>query len=73
MLLSVASKSGVKSMIKPPPPPATLVLDAHTFDEVALVGLVDTAESFSIQTNPRMKQKMFSSRSQHLGADIARP
>nr|VWO94164.1 Thioredoxin 1 (Trx-1) [Ganoderma boninense] len=33
----VSSKSGVKSNIKPPPPPAYQVLDIHSFDEVALV------------------------------------
>ncbi|KAK7685514.1 hypothetical protein QCA50_011379 [Cerrena zonata] len=32
----VATKSGVKSNIKPPPPPAYTILDTHTFDEVAL-------------------------------------
>jgi len=32
----IATKSGVKSNIKPPPPPATVILDAHTFDEVVL-------------------------------------
>ena len=34
---SIAKKSGVKSNIKPPPPPATLILNTHTFDEVVLV------------------------------------
>jgi len=34
---SVTKKSGVKSKIKPPPPPETLVLDVHSFDQVALV------------------------------------
>jgi protein disulfide-isomerase A6 len=32
----VTKSSGVKSKIKPPPPPQTLILDAHTFDESAL-------------------------------------
>ncbi|KAF8233197.1 disulfide isomerase [Tricholoma matsutake] len=32
----VTEKSKVKSSIKPPPPDETLVLDAHTFDTVAL-------------------------------------
>ncbi|TCD63371.1 hypothetical protein EIP91_005625 [Steccherinum ochraceum] len=32
----ITTKSGVKSNIKPPPPPAYKVLDIHTFDEVAL-------------------------------------
>ena len=36
---SVSEKSGAKSNIKPPPPPETLILDYHTFDEVALVSL----------------------------------
>lgn len=34
---SITQKSGVKSNIKPPPPPATLILDSHTFDEVVFV------------------------------------
>jgi len=32
----ITSKTGVKSNIKPPPPPETLILNSHTFDEVAL-------------------------------------
>ncbi|KAF9450908.1 thioredoxin-domain-containing protein [Macrolepiota fuliginosa MF-IS2] len=32
----VTSKSGVKSNIKPPPPPETTVLDVYNFDEVVL-------------------------------------
>jgi len=32
----ITKKSGVKSNIKPPPPPATVILDTHTFDEVVL-------------------------------------
>jgi protein disulfide-isomerase A6 len=32
----ITKKSGVKSNIKPPPPPAFEVLDVHTFEEVAL-------------------------------------
>lgn len=36
-LPSITQKSKVKSNIKPPPPPQTLVLDAQTFDQVALV------------------------------------
>jgi len=32
----ITSKTGVKSNIKPPPPPETLVLNAHTFDDVVL-------------------------------------
>jgi hypothetical protein len=34
---SVTSKTGIKSNIKPPPPPETLILDVHSFDEVVLV------------------------------------
>lgn len=34
---SISSKTNVKSNIKPPPPPSTLILDTHTFDDVALV------------------------------------
>ena len=34
---SITKQSGIKSNIKPPPPPATLILDTHTFDEVVLV------------------------------------
>jgi protein disulfide-isomerase A6 len=32
----ITKKSGIKSNIKPPPPPATAVLDIHTFDDVVL-------------------------------------
>ncbi|EEB89006.1 hypothetical protein MPER_12953, partial [Moniliophthora perniciosa FA553] len=32
----VSKQSNVKSNIKPPPPPDYLILDVHTFDEVAL-------------------------------------
>ncbi|GLB40425.1 putative protein disulfide isomerase [Lyophyllum shimeji] len=32
----VTKKSGVKSNIKPPPPPETTILDIHTFDSIAL-------------------------------------
>lgn len=34
---SVTQKSGVKSNIKPPPPPETTILDADNFDKVVLV------------------------------------
>jgi protein disulfide-isomerase A6 len=34
---SITKKSGVKSNIKPPPPPVTAILDIHTFDDVVLV------------------------------------
>ncbi|KAH0833320.1 thioredoxin-like protein [Lanmaoa asiatica] len=43
----VATKSGVKSNIKPPPPPATLILDAHTFDDVALDETKDVLVTFT--------------------------
>jgi protein disulfide-isomerase A6 len=43
----VASKSGVKSNIKPPPPLATLILDAHTFDDVALDDTKDVLVTFT--------------------------
>ncbi|KAI0303760.1 thioredoxin-like protein [Multifurca ochricompacta] len=43
----VAKKSGVKSNIKPPPPPATLILDTHTFDEVVLNKDHDTIVTFT--------------------------
>jgi len=32
----ITAKTGVKSNIKPPPPPETLILDSHTFDDVVL-------------------------------------
>jgi len=34
---SITQKSGIKSNIKPPPPPATVILDTHTFDDVVFV------------------------------------
>jgi len=43
----ITKKSGVKSNIKPPPPPATLILDAHTFDEVVLNKDHDTLVAFT--------------------------
>lgn len=43
----VSKKSGVKSNIKPPPPPATLILDAHTFDDVALDETKDVLVTFT--------------------------
>ncbi|KZV64435.1 protein disulfide isomerase [Peniophora sp. CONT] len=43
----VAQKSGVKSNIKPPPPPATLILDTHTFDDVVLNPEHDTIVAFT--------------------------
>ncbi|KAN0139038.1 thioredoxin protein disulfide isomerase [Lactarius tabidus] len=43
----ITQKSGVKSSIKPPPPPATLVLESHTFDEVVLSKDHDTLVTFT--------------------------
>lgn len=34
---SITKKTQIKSNIKPPPPPETLILDVRNFDEVALV------------------------------------
>ncbi|RPD60361.1 protein disulfide isomerase [Lentinus tigrinus ALCF2SS1-7] len=43
----VTSKSGVKSSIKPPPPPAYQILDIHTFDDVALNPEKDVIVAFT--------------------------
>ncbi|KAF9223397.1 disulfide isomerase [Gyrodon lividus] len=43
----ISTKSGVKSNIKPPPPPATLILDAHTFADVALDETKDVLVTFT--------------------------
>ncbi|KAH9960837.1 protein disulfide isomerase [Russula dissimulans] len=43
----ITKNSGVKSNIKPPPPPATLILDTHTFDEVVLNKDHDTIVTFT--------------------------
>ncbi|KAJ7126983.1 protein disulfide isomerase [Mycena epipterygia] len=43
----ISSKAGVKSSIKPPPPPETLILDAHTFDSVALDAEKDVLVAFT--------------------------
>ncbi|EGN99256.1 hypothetical protein SERLA73DRAFT_182165 [Serpula lacrymans var. lacrymans S7.3] len=43
----VSQKAGVKSNIKPPPPPETLILDASTFDEVALDESKDVLVTFT--------------------------
>ncbi|KIK25018.1 hypothetical protein PISMIDRAFT_677546 [Pisolithus microcarpus 441] len=43
----VSKKSGVKSNIKPPPPPATLILDAHTFNDIALDDTKDVLVTFT--------------------------
>lgn len=42
---SITKKSGVKSKIKPPPPPSTRILDAHSFDAVALVCCLNISNS----------------------------
>ena len=39
---SITKNSGIKSNIKPPPPPATVILDAHTFDDVVFVSSLAT-------------------------------
>ncbi|KAI0754039.1 protein disulfide isomerase [Daedaleopsis nitida] len=43
----ITTKTGVKSSIKPPPPPAYQVLDVHTFDEVALNPEKDAIVAFT--------------------------
>ncbi|OCH94004.1 protein disulfide isomerase [Obba rivulosa] len=43
----ITEKSGVKSKIKPPPPPAFKVLDVHTFDDVALSPEKDVIVAFT--------------------------
>ncbi|TFK47788.1 protein disulfide isomerase [Heliocybe sulcata] len=43
----ITTKSGVKSKIKPPPPPAYEVLDTHTFDQVALDDTKDVLVAFT--------------------------
>ncbi|KAI0338048.1 protein disulfide isomerase [Trametopsis cervina] len=43
----VTQQSGVKSNIKPPPPPAWKVLDTHSFDEVALDPTKDVIVTFT--------------------------
>ncbi|KAJ7475860.1 thioredoxin-like protein [Mycena latifolia] len=43
----ISQKAGVKSSIKPPPPPDTLILDVHTFDEVALDTEKDVLVTFT--------------------------
>ncbi|TFK85989.1 protein disulfide isomerase [Polyporus arcularius HHB13444] len=43
----ITTKSGVKSSIKPPPPPAYEILDVHTFDEVALNPEKDVIVAFT--------------------------
>ncbi|GJE85373.1 protein disulfide isomerase [Phanerochaete sordida] len=43
----ITEKSGVKSKIRPPPPPAFEVLDSHTFDDVALDPTKDVLVTFT--------------------------
>ncbi|KAI6037728.1 thioredoxin-like protein [Pisolithus marmoratus] len=43
----VSKKAGVKSNIKPLPPPETLILDAHTFNDVALDDTKDVLVTFT--------------------------
>ncbi|KAG1905485.1 protein disulfide isomerase [Suillus fuscotomentosus] len=43
----ITAKSGVKSSIKPPPPPETLILDVHSFDDVALDETKDVLVTFT--------------------------
>ncbi|KAI9439976.1 disulfide isomerase [Lactarius indigo] len=43
----ITQKSGIKSNIKPPPPPATVILDTHTFDEVVFNKDHDTIVTFT--------------------------
>ncbi|KAH9848773.1 protein disulfide isomerase [Lenzites betulinus] len=43
----ITTKSGAKSNIKPPPPPAYQILDIHTFDEVALNPEKDVIVAFT--------------------------
>ncbi|KAJ7603743.1 protein disulfide isomerase [Mycena polygramma] len=43
----ISGKAGVKSSIKPPPPPETLILDVHSFDTVALDTEKDVLVSFT--------------------------
>ncbi|KAJ3474292.1 hypothetical protein NLI96_g12540 [Meripilus lineatus] len=43
----ITKKSGVKSNIKPPPPPAFKILDVHNFDEVALDDDKDVLVTFT--------------------------
>ncbi|THH06424.1 hypothetical protein EW145_g4097 [Phellinidium pouzarii] len=43
----VTQKSGVKSLVKPPPPGATLILDTHNFDEVVMDPTKDVLVAFT--------------------------
>ncbi|KAL0580969.1 hypothetical protein V5O48_001061 [Marasmius crinis-equi] len=48
----VTTKSGVKSNIKPPPPPDYQVLDIHTFDDVALDKSKNVLVTFTVSPTP---------------------
>ena len=71
---SITMKSGVKSNIKPPPPPATVILDAHTFDDVVFVSSLVTSLPVLFPTwiLDRTKTMIHLSRSLHLGVGTAR-
>jgi hypothetical protein len=55
---SISGKAGVKSSIKPPPPPDTLILDVHTFNDVALVSN-KTAHGPNVNCCCRTQRRMF--------------
>jgi len=43
----ISTKSGIKSNIKPPLPPATVILDVHTFDDITLDETKDVLVTFT--------------------------
>ncbi len=61
IVLSITAKSGVKSNIKAPPPGATLILDANTFDDVIFVSDLEyrTTSSDVNDFKFRIRQRMF--------------
>ena len=64
MMLSITSKSGVKSKIKPPPPGVTVILDAHNFDEVVMVSIEKESQmGHNIYGDVRILLMTFSSHS----------
>jgi hypothetical protein len=71
---SITLKSGIKSSIKPPPPPATVILDAHTFDDVVFVSSLATFHLIPFPTWVLDRTKIMTqlSLSLHLGVDTAR-